>query len=318
MAAMSSDAGARLLPSPRLAASGAARALALIGDAWVLRILRSAFRGTCRFSTFVLELGVSRAVLSQRLDVLCDAGVLARDMGDGVGHARYRLTDMGLDLWGVLILMWLWERQRGTGLQAPESEGDRPRRVLLHRDCGASIEPRYVCMCCHEPVSAFQTEAVIAEPGTPEPVPESVNRRYRQSSRQDLLGQPRLLRLYGDRWNGFIMAAAFQGVRTFSDFQRALDLGPAQLSDRLAQLQALGFLRARAYAGQRQEYRLTADAVSTYPITVALMQWGNRWLWSGRAPLTLRHKSCGHPLHAELVCSHCDQALSRRNLLLRD
>jgi DNA-binding HxlR family transcriptional regulator len=124
--------------------------------------------------------------------------------------------------------------------------------------------------------------------------------------------------LYGDRWNGFIMAAAFQGVRTFSDFQRALGLGPAQLSDRLAQLQALGFLRARAYAGQRQEYRLSADAVSTYPITVALMQWGNRWLWSGRAPLTLRHKTCSNPLHAELVCSHCDQALSRRNLLLRD
>ena len=318
MTAPRPDAGAGLLPGPRLAASGAARALALIGDAWVLRILRSAFRGTCRFSAFVQELGVSRAVLSQRLEVLCDAGVLTRDMADGVGHARYRLTDMGLDLWGVLILMWLWERHRGTGLQAPESDGDRPRRVLLHRDCGASIEPRYVCRCCHEPVSAFQTEAVIAESTRAEPVPEPATRRYRQSSRQDLSGQPRLLRLYGDRWNGFIMAAAFQGVRTFSDFERALGLGPAQISDRLAQLQALGFLRARAYAGQRQEYRLTADAVSTYPITVALMQWGNRWLWSGRAPLTLRHKSCGHPLHAELVCSHCEQALSRRNLLLTD
>ena len=315
---MSLEPGADLLPGPRLAASGAARALALIGDAWVLRILRSAFRGTCRFSHFVQELGVSRAVLSQRLDVLCDAGVLTRDLAEGVGHARYRLSDMGLDLWGVLILMWLWERQRGTGLQAPELDGDRPRRVLLHRDCGASIEPKYVCSCCREPVSAFQTEAVIAQAARPEPAPESATRRYRQSSRQDLSGQPRLLRLYGDRWNGFIMAAAFQGVRTFSDFERALGLGPAQLSDRLAQLQALGFLRARAYAGQRQEYRLSADAISTYPITVALMQWGNRWLWSGRAPLTLRHKSCGHPLHAELVCSHCDQALSRRNLLLRD
>jgi DNA-binding HxlR family transcriptional regulator len=315
---MSPDPGAGLLPGPRLAASGAARALALIGDAWVLRILRSAFRGTCRFSAFVQELGVSRAVLSQRLDVLCDAGLLVRDLADGAGHARYRLTEMGLDLWGVLILMWLWERRRGTGLQAPESQGDRPRRVLLHRDCGASIEPRYVCMCCHEPVSAFDTEAVIAGSATAEQGPEVATRRYRQSSRQDRSGQPRLLRLYGDRWNGFIMAAAFQGVRTFSDFQRALGLGPAQLSDRLAQLQALGFLRARAYAGQRQEYRLSADAVSTYPITVALMQWGNRWLWSGRAPLTLRHKTCSNPLHAELVCSHCDQALSRRNLLLRD
>jgi DNA-binding HxlR family transcriptional regulator len=233
------DPGAGLSPGPRLAASGAARALALVGDAWVLRILRSAFRGTCRFSAFVQELGVSRAVLSQRLDALCEAGLLERDLSDGGGHARYRLTDMGLDLWGVLILMWLWERQRGTGLQAPESDEDRPRRVLLHRDCGASIEPRYVCMCCHEPVSAFQTEAVIAEPDTAGPVPEPANRRYRQSSRQDLSGQPRLLRLYGDRWNGFIMAAAFQGVRTFSDFQRALGLGPAQVSDRLAQLQTL-------------------------------------------------------------------------------
>ncbi len=307
-------------PAPVVAASGAALAIERIGDAWVLRILRSAFRGTSRFSGFLQELGVSRAVLTQRLEMLCQGGLLERDTAEG-GHARYRLTEMGLDLWGVLILMWLWERQRGTGLERAADDRDRPRRRLIHKDCGASIEPRYVCMHCASVVSPFETQAVVLpRSGAPAMTPpEGAQRpRYRQSSRSDRDNLPRLMRLFGDRWNCFIMAAAFQGARTFSDFQRALGQGPAQISDRLSELQALGFLRARAYAGSRQEYRLSEDALATFPITVELMQWGNRWLWKGRAPLTVRHKTCGHLLQAALECPHCAQPLSRRNLILSD
>lgn len=305
---------------PVVAASGAARAIALIGDAWVLRILRSAFRGTCRFGGFMQELGVSRAVLSQRLDLLCAQGLLERDASGG-GHARYRLSEMGRDLWGVLILMWLWERQRGTGLVGSPNSRDRPRSRLIHRDCGAVIEPRHACMRCAQTVSPFETEAVLrpsageAGGGLAKP---SERARYRQSSQRDRESLPRLLRLFGDRWNCFMLAAAFQGARTFSDFQRALALGPAQISDRLSELQALGFLSPRAYAGQRQAYRLTPDALATFSITVELMQWGNRWLWRGKAPLTVRHKSCGHLLQAALDCPHCGKSLSRRNLVLSD
>ena len=305
--------------TPVLAASGAARAIALIGDAWVLRILRSVFRGSNRFSGLLQELGVSRAVLSQRLELLCTEGLLERDVSGG--HPRYRLTEMGLDLWAVLILMWLWERQRGSGLAQGGHRSDRPRSRLIHRDCGATIEPRYACVHCAQAVSPFETEPVLRpQAGSPAPglLAPGERARYRQSSRTDRDQLPRLLRLYGDRWNCFILAAAFQGARTFSDFQRALALGPAQISDRLSEMQALGFLQARAYAGQRQEYRLTPDALATFAITVEMMQWGNRWLWRGQAPLTVRHKGCGHLLKAALDCPHCHKPLSRRNLMLLD
>lgn len=300
---------------PVIAASGASRAIELIGDAWVLRILRSAFRGTRQFSGFVQELGISRAVLSQRLETLCTRGLLERDDSAG-GHAVYRLTAMGLDLWGVLILMWLWERQRGGGL---DGRGiDRPRQRLLHRDCGASLEPRYVCLHCVVPVSAHDTEAVVVEPLGAAAVRPVVASRYRQSSQGDRQQLPRLMRLYGDRWNCFLMAAAFQGAHTFSDFQRALQQAPAQLSDRLNELQNLGFLSASVYTGRRKAYRLTADALATFPITVELMQWGDRWLWEGQAPLRVRHKPCGRLLRAGLQCDHCQQPLSRRKLALMD
>jgi len=306
------------LSEPVVAASGAAMAIELIGDAWVLRILRSAFRGTHRFGAFLQELGVSRAVLTQRLNLLCSHGLFERDAADG-GHARYRLTEMGLDLWGVLILMWLWERQRGTGVDGAAHAPDRPRRRLIHTDCGASIEPRYVCAHCASDVSPFDTQAVVVRrPGAPVDQAPAQRPRYRQSSRVDREKLPRLMRLFGDRWNCFIMAAAFQGARTFSDFQRALGQGPAQISDRLSELQALGFLRTRAYAGSRQQYRLSPDALATFAITVELMQWGNRWLWQGRAPLTVYHTTCGNLLQAVLECPHCNKPLSRRNLLLSD
>ena len=48
-------------------------ALTILGDAWTLLILRSAFHGTRRFSDWQGELGVPKAVLSNRLDRLVEA-----------------------------------------------------------------------------------------------------------------------------------------------------------------------------------------------------------------------------------------------------
>ncbi|NBY28535.1 MAG: transcriptional regulator [Betaproteobacteria bacterium] len=65
----------------------------------------------------------------------------------------------------------------------------------------------------------------------------------------------------------------------FSQFEEALRIGPAQLSDRLGELQQLGILQARAYGGTRQEYRLTKAGIALYPLTLEMVRWGNRWLW---------------------------------------
>jgi len=70
------------------------RASRLLGDRWVLLILREAFLGVERFDDFVDRLDISRAALTSRLGWMVDAGVLERVPPDA-RRAAYRLTDAG-------------------------------------------------------------------------------------------------------------------------------------------------------------------------------------------------------------------------------
>ena len=96
-------------------------------------------------------------------------------------------------------------------------------------------------------------------------------------------------------------------MRRFADFQRILGAPRAVLTDRLATLVEQGILRRVPYQAegerQRHEYRLTAKGLDLYPTLVALMEWGDRYLSDGgTAPLELRHRECGEPVHLALVC----------------
>jgi DNA-binding HxlR family transcriptional regulator len=327
-------------PVTTLRASGASRAIDVLGDAWVLRLLRSAFRGARRFGDFLAELDVSRAVLSERLERMVTDQLLEKVALQG-SRAEYRLTERGLDLWALLLAMWTWERDWGTGRHEPAHPQDRPRSRLVHRACGHETVPVCACAHCSVPVTPFDTGAIpgpgaVASPGqslteaaaggiaalaaaalaeTPAAAPEGpARKRFRKSHSADRSALPTLMRVYGDRWNSSVVAAALQGARTFSEFERALAIGPTQLSDRLLELQSLGMLRARAYAGSRQEYRLTRSAIATFPITLELMRWGDHWLWDDRGPLAVRHHPCGQVLRLRWRCSHCGGALGRTGL----
>lgn len=70
------------------------RAARLLGDRWVLLILREAFLGADRFEQFVDRLGINRAALTSRLAILQEAGLLERDPPEGK-RARYALTESG-------------------------------------------------------------------------------------------------------------------------------------------------------------------------------------------------------------------------------
>lgn len=299
--------------------SGASRAIEVLGDAWVLRLLRSAFRGTRRFSDFLAQLDVSRAVLSDRLQRMVADRLLERHGLQG-SHAEYRLTERGMDAWGILLGMWQWERDHGTGIDPHSPLPDRPRREPTHTTCGSPCGPVYACERCREPVTAFDT-AIAAEERLPTDVSAPAietdlppRKRYRKAHGSDRNALPILLRTYGDRWNTALMAAALQGARSFSDFERSLAIGPTQLADRLLELQALGLLRPRSYAGSRQAYHLTRKAIATYPITLELMRWGDRWLWNGQAPLRVAHQPCHHVLGARWQCAACGGELLRQTL----
>lgn len=70
------------------------RASRLLGDRWVLLILREAFLGIDRFEDFLGRLDISRAALTSRLGWMVAAGVLERVPPEGK-RAAYRLTDAG-------------------------------------------------------------------------------------------------------------------------------------------------------------------------------------------------------------------------------
>ena len=80
-----------------------ARALEVVGERWTLLILRDCFYGVRRFSDLLAHLDISRAVLSDRLDTLVDAGVLVRVLNGG--HPEYVLTEAGEALWPAIFAL---------------------------------------------------------------------------------------------------------------------------------------------------------------------------------------------------------------------
>ncbi|OCB59167.1 HxlR family transcriptional regulator [Mycobacterium vulneris] len=135
------------------------RPLALLGDRWTLVVLRQAFAGIRRFEGFQTSLGVSRALLTERLARLVEAGILERRAYRDVQRTRYeyRLTPKGLDLYPVLMAFRAW----GDKYLAP----DGPFVEYRHKGCGGSARTRLTCDECETDLSVFDI-AVSPGPGS--------------------------------------------------------------------------------------------------------------------------------------------------------
>ena len=131
-----------------------AKPAALLGDRWTLVILRQAFNGMKRFEDFQQSLEISRSLLSERLGRLVDAGVLRREpyKDDVRTRDRYRLTEMGLDLYPVLIALRDWGDRYMVG--------DCPPVEIRHKDCGGRPALELRCSKCGEVVGARDAEAL--------------------------------------------------------------------------------------------------------------------------------------------------------------
>ena len=83
-----------------------ARSLEVVGERWTLLILRDAVLGLERFEEFQDSLGIASNVLTNRLKLLCDEGVLER-VPDSLrpGRPKYVLTDKGRELAPALITL---------------------------------------------------------------------------------------------------------------------------------------------------------------------------------------------------------------------
>ncbi|MBI1686588.1 winged helix-turn-helix transcriptional regulator [Caulobacter hibisci] len=291
--------------SPRtVRASSAARALNLIGDRWTLMALYAAFTGVSRFDGFVAQTGMARSLLTDRLARLEAAGILERRLYQARPPRHdYHLTAMGWGLFDAVLMVLRWDQKR-VGVSS-----HRP----LHATCGCPLVPEMACKACGEVVGV--REVTIAEgPGAgfdPAPPP----RGQRRSIAAERGGDPaveRAIAVLGDRWTSYVAAAAFLGRRRFGDLQAELNVASNILSDRLGRLVALGVLEKIRYQErpERWEYRLTADGRELFPLIVALMAWGDRWLARPEGPPeVLTHVSCGQRLEAVVRCSACGGAV---------
>ncbi|MBT1934769.1 MULTISPECIES: winged helix-turn-helix transcriptional regulator [Pseudomonadota] len=109
----------------------------------------------------------------------------------------------------------------------------------------------------------------------------------------------RAVDIVGDRWSLLIVRDAFDGTRRFGDFQRNLGMARNILSDRLRKLVEAGILETRnASDGTAyQEYVLTPQGESLFPVVVALRQWGEQHLFKrGERHSVLIDKRTGKPI----------------------
>jgi len=97
-----------------------AKSFDLIGDRWMLLILRSALYGVRRFDDFHADLDVPRSVLSDRLAALVASGIMERRAYREAGQRariEYPLTRMGHALGLPFMAMTAWgDRWLGGGV----------------------------------------------------------------------------------------------------------------------------------------------------------------------------------------------------------
>jgi DNA-binding HxlR family transcriptional regulator len=132
-----------------------AQTLDVVGEWWTPLIVRDIYLGINRFEQIRENLGVSRKVLSARLDTLTARGVIERrPYQETPTRYDYVLTEKGRELMIAVLALMAW----GDKWSAPLG----PPVLLEHRDCGQHASPQVVCSHCGE---ALDADGIDFRPG---------------------------------------------------------------------------------------------------------------------------------------------------------
>lgn len=269
--------------------------LGVLGDEWNLLIMQQALMGANRYTEFTSRLPISNSVLTRRLRMLVEQGLLT---------SEYRSTGRGRSLWPVLLSIWEWERVWVT-------EHNDMLPAMLHIRCGELFAPLLRCRSCDAAVND-DVEFTMGPSGHwARSAPAT---RTRRRSEADAAGGraglfPQTMAVIGNRWAAALMVAAFLGTRRFTDFQAQLGVPPSLLAERLQTFCDIGVLTARR--SERDAYLLSAKGRALAAVVVTALQWAQRWYVAPEGPaITFRHRACGGGLDAELACNRCSTRLA--------
>jgi DNA-binding HxlR family transcriptional regulator len=124
----------------------------------------------------------------------------------------------------------------------------------------------------------------------------------------------------GDWWTLLLVREAFYGTTTFSGFLERLGIAKNILTDRLKRLVELEIIgREQSKPGvERYTYHLTDKGLDLLPILVALMQWGDKWVFSDkREPIRILDSMTHRPIQKVSVTAADGRPLGIRDLRFR-
>lgn len=141
------------------------RAGTLLGERWVLLILRDAMLGLRRFDELRDHLGIADNILAGRLRRMVDAGLLIKTPYHDGNRVReeYRLTEAGADLAPVLRALADWGHRHTRGI-----ERGAPMRAV-HVGCGGELRADNQCARCGAQVGRDE-EAWVRPWHSPDPI----------------------------------------------------------------------------------------------------------------------------------------------------
>lgn len=117
-------------------------ALEILRDRWAFALMVETFYGVNRFDDYQHNLQISRNVLTKRLALLVNEGILRRHLYQSKpDRYEYRLTEKGRAMYPIFLAIQQWgEKYLG-------SEDDHDWK-LVHADCGQVTHPHLNCDVC--------------------------------------------------------------------------------------------------------------------------------------------------------------------------
>jgi DNA-binding HxlR family transcriptional regulator len=274
--------------------------LDVLGDPWTLRILHTVGTDSARFETLLQTLELPRATLASRLRSLIKFGCLEKTTySSHAARFDYRLSPMGLDALGAIVLLTQWNHRRTRG----ELEA-------TCRECGRPLRMRDVKALDFGPISDREP---LAAPPKVRRGRNVLDARAKNSA--DASTSITAEECIGDRWASLVIGAILFGLHRFGEIEHAIAIAPNILSSRLQLLARAGIVSRKAFGNGRATYHLTPRGEALFPAIMALCAWGDRWLASRRksskkkSPTKkgvswgLLHRPCGEWLSVEIVRS---------------
>jgi DNA-binding HxlR family transcriptional regulator len=110
-----------------------ARSLGAIGHWWSMLIIRDALLGRRRFGEFQKSLGLAKNILTARLRMLVDQGILElAPASDGSAYQEYVLTEKGRGIFPILVALRQWS-------EAFDDDPDGIATILVDRKNGRPV-----------------------------------------------------------------------------------------------------------------------------------------------------------------------------------